>query len=955
MKSATLRTKTNALQKASAPSLTDYLKQYKIPKGESSGTITNTRIGSNDHNIYGGKYNIANYAEFMSVYQIEVIEKGNPEYLTETQMDVGPVLVDLDLRHDFSVTTRQYTANHIAELIHVYLDIFIDVFQLDDEAVIEAHILQKPSVNRVTADNITKDGIHIIFTVACDHIVQQLIRKKVMEQMNSIWSDIPITNTWEQVFDEGISKGGTNWQLIGSRKPGHEPYRLVGFFTAVFSTTSGEFTTTYSDASVFDFKKDIYKLSARYPDHDTPFLSNAILPEYNALKDAKKPATGSSGGGAVNAGSRGGSQLVTIDPYSIKTREQLQSTLTSFLDSISPENYNQYEAYAYAMTLPSTYYEKGSYDRWFKVGCALRNVNPILFIVWVAFSAQAEGFQFSSIPDLWDQWNKFENKKKGLTLRSIIYWSQTESPEKFKEIRENGIDYFIEKSLDSGLGGDNLLDASKKVSGSTDWDIGMVLKQLLGDKFVCANIKGNEWYHFIGHQWTSTDSGTALRTIISTQLRQLYGNKANDLWRAKSSIEDPDDPKAKALDARAQKAYEIHTKLGRTQDKRNIMEAAKDLFYDSHFNNKIDTNPYLLGCKNGVWDFKEGVFRPGRPDDYISMSTDIGYTPLGPEQDGIVNEINDFMGKLFPIPELLEYMWSHLASILVGTAENQTFNTYIGGGRNGKSVLVALMTKVLGDYKGELPLTAVVTNKRVGVGGLSPEIVQLRGKRYAVMQEPRQGDVINEGILKELTSGVDAIQARGLYGSPITFLPQFTLAVCTNILPEIRAQDHGTWRRIRVVPFLSLFTESPIQGDEFKPYQYKLDPNITEKFDDWKSVFLAMLVEKVLKTKGIVVDCDIVLEASKEYKKKQDVLSQFIDERIERATGHWLKQTDVNQAFKIWFDDNFGTKGPQAKELHTKLDQVFGAHQKHMGWRDVRLVYDTVQGTEFVDDFDAEF
>ena len=278
----------------------------------------------------------------------------------------------------------------------------------------------------------------------------------------------------------------------------------------------------------------------------------------------------------------------------------------------------------------------------------------------------------------------------------------------------------------------------------------------------------------------------------------------------------------------------------------------------------------------------------------------------------------------------------------------------MGGGRNGKSVVTSLMTKVLGDYKGELPLTAVTT-KRTAVGGLAPEIAGLKGKRYVVMQEPTQKDVLNEGILKELTSGHDAIQARSLFSMPVSFLPQFKLIVCANILPEIRAQDHGTWRRIRVVPFMSLFTENPVEGDPYKPYQYKLDASIDEKFDSWKKVMLALLVDRVLKTNGRVLDCETVLKASNEYKQKQDVISQFIDDRIERAPGQWLSQTDANQGFKLWHEENFGSRGPQPKELHTALDRQFGEHIKKKGWRDIRLVFDMDTHTNEVDSDDASF
>ena len=108
------------------------------------------------------------------------------------------------------------------------------------------------------------------------------------------------------------------------------------------------------------------------------------------------------------------------------------------------------------------------------------------------------------------------------------------------------------------------------------------------------------------------------------------------------------------------------------------------------------------------------------------------------------------MNKLFPDKELRNYMWEHLASTLLGTQENQTFNIYVGSGRNGKSVLVDLMSKVLGDYKGSVPIS-LITQKRPNIGSSSSEIAQLIGVRYAVMQEPTKGDKINEGIMKEIT------------------------------------------------------------------------------------------------------------------------------------------------------------------------------------------------------------
>ena len=74
-------------------------------------------------------------------------------------------------------------------------------------------------------------------------------------------------------------------------------------------------------------------------------------------------------------------------------------------------------------------------------------------------------------------------------------------------------------------------------------------------------------------------------------------------------------------------ALKICEKIKDNTKKNNIMREARDLFHNADFIEKMDQNPYLLGFKNGVIDFKEKRFRQGYPEDYITKSTKMDYMP----------------------------------------------------------------------------------------------------------------------------------------------------------------------------------------------------------------------------------------------------------------------------------------------------------------------------------------
>lgn len=903
-----------------------YLKDQYSDKNE---TFTHTRIGDKESKIHGGLYTISSSdkATFQDLYYKHVFVDGNKEYLTEKQrVENAPFVIDVDMRYGCDIKTRQHTKNHIIDLIDIYANNISKIFTIPVDAKMEVFVMEKPGVN--VLDTKTKDGIHIIFGLATHKATQVLIREKVLPELKIVWEDLPLTNDIDELIDEGITRGTVNWQMYGSRKPHHDAYAIKYHFELRWQAEENEWTMAEFNLANFNIKRNIHKLSVHCTDFPNLEIKSAYTEVIEKMKEnlGKKKKTMKL---IPTTGSSTFAQQMNFD--SIKSTASLDEAVAEMLASFegNANDYELKETHGFTLTLPKNYYEPGSYNKWIRVGWALRNTSDRLLITWLKFCSQSSEFYIGEIPELITLWKTFDtNLVKGLTAKSIMYWVKTDNLAGYNVVRESTVSYYMELTY----------------LNQTEFDFAQVLYHMCKGDFVCVSVKNNTWYEYKHHKWYEIDSGNTLRMIISKRMYEVYLKKASDLTAKLLHASDADDVKEK-MRKLAVKVSDIAVLLKKTCWKNNIMREAKELFYDKDFYNKLDNNAYLLCFNNYVIDFRAKTHRPGQPDDYISKSTNIDYIPLDKNTDKKSEaEIEEFMAQLFPNEELRKYMWEHLASTLIGNNDNQTFNIYTGSGRNGKSKLVDLMSKLLGDYKATIPIT-LLTQKRNNIGSTSSEIVQLMGVRYAVMQEPCKGETINEGIMKEITGG-DPIQGRALFRESVTFVPQFKLVVCTNTLFDIKSNDDGTWRRIRICDFISKFLENPY-GDEDKfpkedyPYQYDVDKKIDEKFARWAPVLAGMLVELTYKLQGVVKDSKVVMGSSDQYREGQDYLTEFCKDKVKKMQGGRIRKLEIYEIFKQWYITNCGRGGavPKPKELYEHMEKRYGK-MKFGKWSNVAMIYD---------------
>jgi P4 family phage/plasmid primase-like protien len=923
--------------------LNEFLAKHSAKNEKREGStlsLTHTRIPDKSLNVYGGSYIIPKeeLQVFHSLYYESVFVKKKLEYLTEVQIQEGsangPILIDFDFRYSYDVDTRQHTKEHITDILNLgYLEILKEFFIFQENKPFPIYVMQKPNVNRLSDGSLTKDGIHIIIGIQMDHIMQVMMREKILEIIGDMWGDLPLINAWDAVLDQGISKGKTNWQMFGSRKPGNMAYELSYYFKIDYDKTDGEFMMQERKVDEIDLSKDLFKLSAQYDEHPKFELNPKILDEYNKRLSGEKKAK------ITKSSSKTKIRLLQVDNddaddsmsiEDITNQELLKKAMDNIIKSLKTSEYEIKELHDYTQTLPEMFYEPGSHDRNTQVAFALKNTDERLFLSWVMLRSKASDFDYASIPELYLRWKKFpKDKQDGVTKRSILYWSKQYAYDNYIKVKKNTIYHFIEESL----------------TAPTEWNFAIVLHHMFKDKYICSSLVNRTWYVFRNHRW-ERDLGESLRMCISIDMFNIYQEKIN-MELAEMQHYDANDDRYEALKKKTKYTSELALKFKKTSEKNNIMKEALEIFYDENFVKNMDTNNYLICFSNGVVDIKNKLFRDGYPQDYITKSTCIPYYEFDKIKNSeFIEQVLTFMEQLFPKKELNRYMWDHLASCLIGECVNQTFNIYLGCGSNGKSILADLMTKTLGDYKAVLPIT-LITSQRNGIGGTSSEVMQLKGVRYAVMQEPSKDARINEGVMKEITGG-DPIQARALYCESETFNSQAKLVVCTNTLFEIGSNDDGTWRRIRICDFESKFVDPDTPPSPDTPYQFPKDKYLKEKLPNWAPIFASMLVKRAFETQGYVEDCDIVMSASNKYRQGQDHISAFISEMVGKKDGKKISKRELCEQFKLWYQDQQGSrKAPKGVELCEYMDKKFGKCKKD-GWHNVEILY-----PDQVDEIDA--
>ncbi len=210
----------------------------------------------------------------------------------------------------------------------------------------------------------------------------------------------------------------------------------------------------------------------------------------------------------------------------------------------------------------------------------------------------------------------------------------------------------------------------------------------------------------------------------------------------------------------------------------------------------LDADPYALCTPSGVVDLRTGLVSAPDPNkDFHSRSTTVGpqHVPT-PRWEKFLTDTfgDDGVGK-----EMIDYLQLLLGYSVTGDVGGQILPFLFGSGKNGKSVLLDVLMKLLGDYADAAPPGFLMARP---YEGHPTDLAELHGRRVIVCSEVKPGDKFDEARVKLLTGG-DRIKARRMRQDFFSFEPTHKLWLLGNHRPEVGTGGFAFWRRMRLIPF----------------------------------------------------------------------------------------------------------------------------------------------------------
>ena len=269
--------------------------------------------------------------------------------------------------------------------------------------------------------------------------------------------------------------------------------------------------------------------------------------------------------------------------------------------------------------------------------------------------------------------------------------------------------------------------------------------------------------------------------------------------------------------------------------------------------------------------------------------------------------------------ELYNWMHAFLGYCLTGQTKEQIFPIWWGRGANGKSQLLIILEKIMGDYCKPMSTDTILRSGQ-NSGGPRDDLAALKGARFVWTAEPDERKALSTETVKSIT-GSDRISCRQLYGRPFSYTPTYKPILVTNHKPQVRTQDNGTWRRLRFIPFTYQVPED------------KRVPDIALKIlEEEGPQILGYLIEGAMfwYEDGKLPYCEDIIDATMSLRTTDDPLNEFIMDMLVEGRGTVVPFDLLWSTYAAWLREKNIINGLPRTLFKRLIEERPGVHNKKL-------------------------
>lgn len=209
---------------------------------------------------------------------------------------------------------------------------------------------------------------------------------------------------------------------------------------------------------------------------------------------------------------------------------------------------------------------------------------------------------------------------------------------------------------------------------------------------------------------------------------------------------------------------------------------------------ELDSNDCIFNMQNGTLDLTNFQLFAHNPSQKLVKIVGYDYDPSAKCPRWI-----QFLDEVFDGSEAVtNYIKRVVGYSLTGSMSEKCFFFLYGPeGDNGKSIFLAIMRLLGGEYAKNADISTFLTAKNERV---RDDLAALIGARIITTAEPEEGSRFAMTVIKPWTGG-DPQTCRELYGKVFTYPPKGKIFLAANNKPAIYERTNAAWSRVHIIPF----------------------------------------------------------------------------------------------------------------------------------------------------------